>query len=244
MPAADDLPVLIVGDVHGDLERLFEALKPYPADRWRTIFLGDLVDYGLYGVGALRYARDRANSVMLLGNHEVAMLWALRDPLRIGFWMGLGGQRHDLDELARDAPLQEWLRHRPALMKLRDHTLVQHCGTDTYGTLVESLERDPVAAINTRVQQLLSNERESELWDAMSGHNIFATSAERLDRWLGVTGSSRVVLGHNPHRSSRPEVYHDGRAINFDGGFSRQHRLNRRLSPPGATVAPLTPIAD
>src|SRR5258706_9951653 len=78
----------------------------------------------------------------------------------------------------------------------------------------------------------------------MSGHNIFATSVERLDRWLDITGGSRVVFGHNPHRSSRPEVYHDGKAINFDGGFSRQHRLNRRLSPAGATVAPLPPPAD
>src|SRR5205809_7282202 len=57
--AADDLPVLIVGDVHGDIERLFQALKPYPADEWHTIFLGDLVDYGMFGVGALRFAHDR-----------------------------------------------------------------------------------------------------------------------------------------------------------------------------------------
>ena len=239
MPASDDLPVLIVGDVHGDLERLFAALKPYPSDRWRTVFLGDLVDYGPFGVGALRYARDRANSVVLLGNHEVAMLWALRDPLRIGFWMGMGGQRHDLDELARDALLQEWLRRRPALLKLHDNTLVQHCGNDGYGTLVDSLNPDPIAAINARVQELLSNQGEPELWDALSGSNIFTTQRERLDRWLEVTSSSRVVFGHNPHRSARPEMYHDGKAINFDGSFSRHHRLFRRLSPPGATVAPL-----
>ena len=72
--ADGDLPILIVGDIHGDLERLFAALQPYPADRWHTIFLGDLVDYGMFGVGAMRYARDRANSEVLLGNHEVAML--------------------------------------------------------------------------------------------------------------------------------------------------------------------------
>jgi hypothetical protein len=203
------------------------------------VFLGDLVDYGPFGVGALRYARDRANSVVLLGNHEVAMLWALRDPLRIGFWMGMGGQRHDLDELARDALLQEWLRRRPALLKLHDNTLVQHCGNDGYGTLVDSLNPDPIAAINARVQELLSNQGEPELWDALSGSNIFTTQPERLDRWLEVTSSSRVVFGHNPHRSARPEMYHDGKAINFDGGFSRHHRLFRRLSPPGATVAPL-----
>src|SRR5712692_8774559 len=97
--AADDLPVLIVGDVHGDL-----------------------VDYGMFGVGALRYARDRPNSEVLLGNHEVAMLWALRDPGRVGFWMSIGGQRHDLDELRRDDLLQQWIRDRPALVKLADRT--------------------------------------------------------------------------------------------------------------------------
>jgi hypothetical protein len=242
--ASDDLPVLIVGDVHGDLERLFQALKPYPAENWRTIFLGDLVDYGPFGVGALRYARDRPNTTVLLGNHEVAMLWALRDPTRIGFWMGIGGQRHDLDELAKDSPLQEWVRDRPALIKLADGTLVQHCGTDTYGALLESDARDPVDAINTRVRELLANSGEAELWELLSGRNIFTTQPERLDRWLEVTGGSRVVFGHNPHNSTRPEVYHGGRAINFDGGFSRFHRKYRRQSPPGATVAPLPPLPD
>src|ERR1700693_830893 len=145
-----DLPVLIVGDVHGDLERLFQALKPYPADGWRTIFLGDLVDYGPFGIGAVRYARDRANSTVLLGNHEVAMLWALGDPARIGFWMSIGGQRHDLDELAKDAALQVWMRERAALLRLPDRTLVQHCGSDAYANLLEKDDADPVAAVNTR----------------------------------------------------------------------------------------------
>ena len=242
--AEDDLPVLIVGDVHGDLERLFEALKPYPPERWRTIFLGDLVDYGPFGVGALRYARDRANSIVILGNHEVAMLWALRDPLRIGFWMGIGGQQHDLDELARDAPLQEWLRARPALVRLSDKTLVQHCGNDAYATLLEKDEPDPIVAVNVRVKELLSDGGEPELWEMMSGRNIFTTQRERLDRWLEVTGSRRVVFGHNPHRGARPEIYHGGKAMNFDGGFSRFHQKFRRHTPLGATVAPLPPIGD
>jgi hypothetical protein len=237
--AAGDLPIVIVGDVHGDLERLFSALKPYPPGAWRTIFLGDLVDYGPFGVGALRYARDRANSTVLLGNHEVAMLWALRDPTRIGFWLGIGGQPHDLDELAKDSSLQEWLRRRPALLRLADHTLVQHCGSDTYALLLDKGEPDPVAAINERAQERLENGGEAELWDLMSGRNIFTTQSERLERWLQLTGSRRVVFGHNPHRGARPEVYFGGKALNFDGAFSRHHRLYRRPTPPGATVAPL-----
>jgi hypothetical protein len=199
--AADDLPVLIAGDVHGDLERLFDALKPYPADSWRTIFLGDLVDYGPFGVG-------------------------------------------DFDELAKDAPLQEWLGNRLAMIRLADGTLVQHCGSDTYAKLLESNETEPIDAINKCVRELLANGEEAQLWEMLSGRNSFPTQPERLDRWLEVTSSRRVVFGHNPHLSPRPEVSYGGKAINFDGGFSRFHRKYRRLSPPGATVAPLPPLAD
>ncbi|MGH7759816.1 MAG: metallophosphoesterase [Candidatus Dormibacteraceae bacterium] len=241
MPATSelDLPALIVGDVHGDLERLFHALKPYPASDWGTIFLGDLVDLGPFGVGALRFARDRANSVVLLGNHEVAMLWALRDPARVGFWMGIGGQDHDLKELAKDSALQRWMRDRPALVQLPDHTLVQHSGTDSYAVLLEKNAPDPVAAINARVHELLLNGGEAQLWDLLSAKNIFPAQPLRLDRWLELTGSRRAVFGHNPHRNARPEIYHDGRAINFDGGFSRFHSKFQRRSPVGASVAPL-----
>src|SRR5260221_5934173 len=114
----DRLPVVAVGDVHGDLERLFSGLRPYPPDRWRTIFLGDLVDGGPFGVGALRYARDRPNSEVLLGNHEVMMLWTLRDRSRLSFWAGLGADLHDLNELEADPTLQEWLRRAPPLVQL------------------------------------------------------------------------------------------------------------------------------
>ncbi len=237
--AANDLPILIVGDVHGDLERLFGALKPYPASEWRTVFLGDLVDYGMFGVGALHYARDRANSIVLLGNHEVAMLWTLRDPGRIGSWIAMGGQRHDLDELARDPGLQTWMRQMPALARLGGETLAQHCGHDGYSRLLEAGEFDPVDAINDRVRDMLANGGESTLWDVLSAPNIFGSQLERLTRWLEATNSRRVVFGHKPHRSPRPEIYHGGRAINFDGGFSRSQVKYRRLNPVGASVAPL-----
>ena len=234
-----NLPVLVVGDVHGDIERLFQALKPYPPAHWHTIFLGDLLDYGMFGVGALRYARDRANSTVLLGNHEVAMLWALRDPARIGWWMGLGGQRHDLDELARDAPLQAWMRELPALVPLDDGTLAQHCGNDGYAALIDPEAARPTDGINAGVRDLLAHEGESKLWDVLSGPNIFETQPMRLERWLEMTSSRRVVFGHKPHGALSPQHYHEGRAINFDGGLSRSHRKHRRASPVGATVAPL-----
>ena len=237
--AADNLPVLIVGDVHGDLERLFEALRPYPADRWHTVFVGDLVDFGMFGVGTLRYARDRINTTVLFGNHEVAMLWALRDPTRVGFWMSIGGQRHDLDELAHDVALQTWLRELPALVRLPDATLVQHCGHDGYSRWSNPNATDQVDAINSRARDLLMHEGEPELWEVLSARNVFDQQPLRLQRWLEATNSRRVVFGHTPHNQRTPAVYHGGKAINFDGGFSRLHRKYRGNSPIAASVAPL-----
>ena len=175
---------------------------------------------------------------MLLGNHEVALLWALRDQSRLGWWISIGGQRHDFDEVAKDEGLQEWLRDRPALMKLSDGTLVQHCGHDGYSRWLKQTA-DPVTTVNTKVSELLHNNGEAELWDALSAKNVFAQQPMRLREYLQATHSRRVVFGHTPHRSREPEVYHDGLAINFDGAFSRSHRRHAGVSPIGASVAPL-----
>lgn len=231
---ASGLPVLIVGDVHGDLERLFKAIEPYPASEWHTIFVGDLVDYGMFGIGALRYARDRANSDVLLGNHEVAMLWALREATRVGFWIGIGGQPHDLEELRKDEELQRWIRNRPALVQLTDGTVVQHCGNDSYLDLGHD-----IGAINAAVAEHLESGSERRLWDLLSSPNVFETQPARLERYLEVLHATRVVFGHKPHGLPAPGRYHGGRAVNFDGGLSRAHRLYRRQAPPGASVGPL-----
>ena len=234
---AAELPALIVGDVHGDLPRLFAALKPYPADRWRTIFLGDLVDYGDFGVGCLRFARDRKNTEVLLGNHEVAMLAALRDPARVGFYISIGGQRHDLEELRKDEPLQEWIKARPLMLRLEDGTLAQHCGNDDYRMLLHGEGSDVVETVNTNGRLVLEAGDAHLLWNVMSGKGVFAAQPDRLDRWLELTGSRRVVFGHTPHHEPKPARYHDGKAINYDGGLCRAHY--RRPTPLAASVGPL-----
>jgi calcineurin-like phosphoesterase family protein len=235
-----DLPILVVGDVHGDLERLFQALAPYPPDTVRTVFLGDLVDGGPFGVGALRYARDRPNTEVLIGNHEVLMLWTLRDRSRLGFWAGNGGELHDLKELEGDPGLQTWLRERPALLKLDDGTLVQHSDSDLYGRLLAAGETDPVGKINSAVRHLLAGQGEDALWDLLSPGRVFRDNRGRLERWLATMGAGRLVHGHKPHSRPRPDVYHDGLAIDFDGGFSRYRKSRyRRLSPIQASVGRL-----
>ncbi|MDQ6774393.1 MAG: metallophosphoesterase [Candidatus Dormibacteraeota bacterium] len=230
--------------MHGDLQRLFAALRAYPADAWRTVFLGDLVDGGPFGVGALRFARDRPQSEVLLGNHEVAMLSALRDPARIPSWLGLGGELHDLEELRRDEPLQAWLRSRPLLLQLVDGTLAQHADTDAYSRLLDldRPEAHPVEAINQAGRRLLEAGGEDRLWEVMTPRRVFQERPASLERWLALTGARRVVHGHSPHSGREPLVYAGGRALNFDGGFGRWGaRRNRKRTPDAASVGPLPP---
>lgn len=231
----------MVGDVHGDLERLFEALRPYPADQWHTIFLGDLLDGGDFGVGALRYARDRLNTTVLLGNHEVLTLWAIADPRLRSLWASVGGKPHELDELTKDEPLQQWLRQRPLLLKLPDGTLVQHSDTDLYGRLLEAESQDPVGEINKAGAALLEQGGYADLWDILSPGRLFRNSRPRLEVWLARMGARRLVHGHVPHGRGLPDSYHQGLAISFDGGLSRYYGSRyRRRSALGASVAPLT----
>lgn len=243
-PTTDDLPVLLVGDVHGDLERLFPAIARYDPHQWHTIFVGDLVDGREFGVGALRYARDRPNTTVLLGNHEVAMLAALEDRQNRGEaflrWMGIGGQLHDLQELAGDEPLQAWVRERKMLTLLPDRTLVQHSDNDGLGRLIEPYQEDPVPAINAAARAALASHDYQTLWDLLSPQHVFEQQPLRLAHWLEWTGARRVVHGHTPHRERAPRVYAGSRAINIDGGLARRNRWLGR-GPAGASVAPLPP---
>ncbi|MGH7910306.1 MAG: metallophosphoesterase [Candidatus Dormibacteraceae bacterium] len=235
----DDLPVLLVGDVHGDLRGLFPAIVPYDPTRWHTVFVGDLVDGGDFGVGALRFARDRPNTTVLLGNHEIAMLAALDDRQRRGDafvrWVGIGGQLHDLQALAADEPLQAWLRMLPALHLLRDGTLVQHSDNDGLGRLVDRRADAPVPAVNLAVHEAIAARQYQLLWDLLTPPHVFERQPLRLARWLERTGARRVVHGHTPHRDRAIRVYAGGRAINVDGGFARRAHGARE------SVAPLPP---
>lgn len=219
------LPWLIVGDVHGQLPRLFQALREFPPDEWRTVFLGDLVDFGPFGVGALRFARDRPNSQILLGNHEVMMLGAvaefpLRGPMTLS-WHGVGGQPHDLQELAADVDLTAWLVERAALIRLDDGTIAQHCDSDALLNLIRGTETDPVPAINQAVTERLRNRDFQSVWDVMTQRAVFERQPLRLESWLKRTNARRVVHGHTPLPGLVPRVYAGGRAIGYDGGRRR-----------------------
>src|SRR2546427_12645920 len=129
--------------------------------------------------------------------------------------IGTGGQLHDLEELARDVPLQEWLRERPLLLWLEDGTLAQHCDSDTVDRLAPNAP-DPVEAINEEARRMLAARDYRLLIDLLSQRRGFRAPPPRLDAWPRPTGARRSVYRPPPPGPGRPGVYSGGRGIYFD----------------------------
>jgi hypothetical protein len=250
-------PVLIVGDVQGDAERLREALAPFPEAEVDTIFLGDFFQGGRPGAGggvqSARIARARANSRSILGNHDLFLLSVLEE-VRDGYtpenvrdrghgtlaeiWLMRRGDWADLRAVADDPGLEGWLRSLPLMLRLGDGTLIQHADDDGYARLGADVE-----TVNAWAARALAEPRGAwQVWLYTIGRRAF-DDVERLDAHLAHFDAQRVVHGHTPHRSDHPSVEHDGRVWNFDGCFSRfWDPHGEGIGPVEATVSLLPPL--
>lgn len=245
-------PLLIVGDVQGDVERLQEALRPYPEDEVDTIFLGDFFQGGQPGRGggaaAARLARSRRNSRWVLGNHDLFLLavlerrrgvepppaWQTREADALeALWLHRRGDWADLEAVESDAELEGWIRQLPFLLMLDDRTLIQHTDHDAYATLGDSVD-----AVNAHVREWLrAPGGVFSAVRALFGRGAFV-ERRRLDDYLRHFGARRLVHGHTPHWEDAPQVGHDGRLWGFDGRFSRYWPRDEgeAVGPIGATV--------
>ncbi|MFN2582364.1 MAG: metallophosphoesterase [Candidatus Dormibacteria bacterium] len=251
-------PVLIVGDVQGDVERLEEALEPYPEEEVDTVFLGDFFQGGRPGAGggaaAARLARRRRNARSVLGNHDLFLLavlerqrgvaelqaWQTRSGISVEeLWLSRRGDWADLRAVAEDASLESWLRELPLMFMLDDGTLAQHTDDDRYVELGSSVE-DVNAAARRALQQpggVLHILRYT------IGRHAFADSS-RLERYLHHFDARRLIHGHTPHGADEPVASHGGRVVSYDGRFSRFWSMDAgdTTGPVGATVALLPPL--
>jgi Calcineurin-like phosphoesterase len=228
-------PLLIVGDVQGDAERLDRALQPYPDGDVDTVFLGDFFQGGppgeAGGAESARIAQRRDNAQSVLGNHDLMLLCVLEE-VRTGWtpptvahfgkrslaeiWLWRRGDWADLRAVADDPDLEAWLRSLPLMLRLPDGTLVQHCDDDAYTRLGADVDE-----VNRAAAERL--QRPQGAWEVFwytIGRKTFRDPA-RLAAHLDHFGATRVVHGHTPHHQDLPVASHDGRIWSFDGCFSR-----------------------
>jgi hypothetical protein len=224
----DDTPQFVVADTHGEYEILVAQLQKHGVIdgrlRWsfgrgRLVVLGDVFDRGpnhleilwlLYKLEA-EAAKAGGGAHLVLGNHEaMVMTGDLRylNPKYVETASVLGVRSYS-ELFAANTLLGQWLRTRPALLKLNGN-LGLHAGVSR-ALLDSGLS---ISEINTTIRSLLTGDTltntdkgRAELLMGQLGplwyRGYFADQAnfpiatlEDVDRILGTYGVKRILVGH------------------------------------------------
>jgi hypothetical protein len=251
-------PLYVVGDVHGYLQALLDALHEAgiidAEGRWsagpaRIWFLGDFTDRGPDGIGVIdlvmRLAAEAAASGgycrALMGNHELLLLGADRygdeavqstagTASFLAAWRLNGGQPTDMERL--EDHHVTWLSRLPAMAIEDDHLLI-HSDTTAY------LEYgDSVDAVNDAIHEVLQGDEADQWWDcfrrmtkrfAFRGDSGPAACHELLDAY----GGRRIVHGHSPI----PYLIGDAQSEDGPAGNAGQQVTGPHVYADGLAVA-------
>jgi hypothetical protein len=217
------MPLLLLSDIHGQLEKLVGLLRraglvnasgAWTGGNSHLYFLGDYVDRGPDGLGVIDCVmRLQVEAAMaggrveaLLGNHDV-MLLAARHlgnqmpegadlPLR-HLWQQNGGRKRDLDCLTVEQIA--WLSDRPAMALVGD-TLLMHADATFYAAYGTTLDQ-----VNGAVADVMQSD-EYEPWASLI---VAFTNRLEFDARMGgstavardfleLFGARRLVHGHTP----------------------------------------------
>jgi len=251
-------PLYVVGDVHGYLQALLDALHQagiidadghWAAGPARIWFLGDFTDRGPDGIGVIDLVMNLAPEAAaaggycraLMGNHELLLLGADRygdqavqstagTASFLAAWRLNGGQTTDMERL--EDHHVTWLSRLPAMAVEDDHLLV-HSDTTAY------LEYgDSVDAVNDAIHEVLRSDEADDWWDCfrrMTKRFSFrgdagSTACREL---LDAFGGQRVVHGHSPI----PYLIGDAQSENGPSGPSGQPVTGPHVYADGLAVA-------
>jgi hypothetical protein len=235
-------PLFVVGDVHGHRDVLVELLRAAglvdAGEGWggadaRLYLVGDLVDRGPDGIGAIEVVRRLEHESdgtvrCLLGNHETLILAAHRfagaeasiwGEAYYELWKLNGGVDRDLRELtAHDVA---WLTALPPLAR-EGEWLIVHADTPAYVELGGSIEEVARATSSTLARGSVDDM--DALLEILSDRMRLGDPGA-VDALLGTYGGSRIVHGHTPIATMRavdprevtgPLVYAGGVVTNVD----------------------------
>lgn len=232
--------LFVVSDVHGYVDDLRQSLRGAELvdadDRWtgRDVelwVLGDLIDRGPDGVGAIDLVRSLQQQApdqvhMLMGNHEaLALGYRLFPDSRFGeVWAPNGGHRSDQERLT-DEHLA-WMRGLPVMGRFGDY-LLMHSDTTDYLEWGDSVED-----INQTVTSLLADDDAEAHWEVFAsltsrydfaqgdGARVARDVLDRLGGGCVVHGHSIIgtLTGQPSETIEGPIAYADGLVVAIDGG--------------------------
>ena len=213
--------VYIIGDIHGQLQKLIKLLQDahlidashaWCGEQATLWFMGDFVDRGPDGIAVMNLvmrlqqeaAQVGGNVSSLLGNHEMLLLAAYRFGRRstglgsnfITRWKQNGGNRKDIASLT---PRHlEWMAQLPAMALVED-SLLLHADAPLYLKFGKTVEE-----VNANVRDLLRHSDAlawEELLEDFARRGVFLSSIyglEFAERYLKQFGGKRLVHGHTP----------------------------------------------
>lgn len=136
-------PVAIVGDIHGQADKLDAAIAALAEFSGSIIFLGDYIDRGPDSAGVLSrlfaFKEDNTRVRLLLGNHEVTLLRMLagapaHDFLAIGGLATVNSYLHDDPAPSLKTFIEIFPPGHLAMLRSMNHlyetdeVLITHCG--------------------------------------------------------------------------------------------------------------------
>jgi hypothetical protein len=214
--------VYVVGDLHGQFERLAALLSEadlvdenlaWNGGNASLVFMGDFFDRGPDGIDCLELVmrlREQAHLAgglvqALLGNHEIMMVSAYRFNRRltngpggtfVDDWQYNGGQFSDLERLTPDHIA--WIAHLPGMLLLQDHLLI-HADAMFYQKYGATRYQ-----VNAAFRAILEGEdahRYEHILDDFSEREAFLDDEHGVKQALEMLrqfGGKRIVHGHTP----------------------------------------------
>ncbi|MEV0455529.1 metallophosphoesterase [Catellatospora methionotrophica] len=220
------MTLYVVGDVHGHLVPLTQALRVtglldaqggWTGGDARLWFLGDLTDRGPDGIGVIDLIRRLQGEAAaaggevgcVIGNHDMLLYGSRFVPASpvtevrtiVQVWALNGGQEHDLEGL--DEQRAAWLAALPAVALVDDHLLL-HADTLAYLEFGATIDE-----INATVHTIMREHDERTFGRntrllfrrfEFLEHNDGVANARRL---LDSLGGRQIVHGH----STIPETF-------------------------------------
>jgi len=230
--------VVAIGDVHGDVDALKDALRlagllddkgHWSGGKAHLVQTGDIPDRGEQTRAAFELLMRLEGEALaaggrvhaLLGNHEVMnMLGDLRyvTPGELASFEGAAGHREAYGPQGRYG---RWLRSHPAVVRIND-TLFLH------GGLAPSVPGKTLADVNRWVRQDLFPGQPrgggvdplGPLWFRGYAQGADAQAEQALDTVLKRFGAKRMVMGHTTSREGRIRQRFGGKALFIDVGLS------------------------
>jgi diadenosine tetraphosphatase ApaH/serine/threonine PP2A family protein phosphatase len=222
--------VVIIGDIHGDLNSLFDILKDIEYEKFladaknKMIFMGDYVDRGSQSIGVLYticYLKQKyPHSVILMrGNHEAPIEFPFSShdlPLEIVERYGERGKQQIY--INRILP---FFRLLILSTLIQSQVLIVHGGVPTQCAGLTANFKNSIA---TAEQNIHEGWMEEILWNDPRQHiknnNEWEPSRRGIGRhfginiskrWLRLTGAKMIIRGHEPCKGFK--IDHDGLVV-------------------------------